>query len=103
MTETCQRLLLRIMSTLDDTCIIKRVGEERAQQVKREAEALLLKIPDQVRNDDLKALCDRYAAENISPGGAADMLSLTIFIDSIFRVEEDRGFRDMCLLERQYI
>ena len=82
------------MSTLDDTCIIKRVGEERAQLVKKEA-GELLKIPDQVRNDvvevrndgewkdKLKALCDRYAAENISPGGAADLLSLTIFIDSI--------------------
>ena len=92
--EALQRLLLRIMSTLDDTCIVHRVGEERAQKVNNEA-AMLLKIPDQVRNDvgevrndgewkdELKSLCDRYAAENISPGGAADMLSLTIFIDSI--------------------
>lgn len=90
-----QYLLLRIMSTLDDTCIVHRAGEERARQVKKEAAALLWEIPDQVGNDDrkvrndlewkdrLKALCDRYAAENISPGGAADMLSLTIFIDSI--------------------
>lgn len=97
-----QRLLLRIMSTLDDTCIVHRAGEERAHQVKEEAAALLEEIPDQVGNDDrkvgnddrkvrndrewkdrLKALCGRYAAENISPGGAADMLSLTIFIDSI--------------------
>ncbi len=71
--EALQRLLLRIMSTLDDTCIVHRVGEERAQQVKKEA----------AEAEDLKALCDRYAAENISPGGAADMLSLTLFIDSI--------------------
>ncbi|MBQ6199769.1 MAG: triphosphoribosyl-dephospho-CoA synthase [Bacteroidales bacterium] len=83
-----QRLLLRIMSTLDDTCIVHRAGEERAHQVKEEAAALLEEIPDQVGNDrewkdKLKALCGRYAAENISPGGAADMLSLTIFIDSI--------------------
>ena len=81
-TKNLQKLLLRIMSTLDDTCVVHRVGEERAQQEKREA-AALLKIPDQVRNDELKSLCDQYAAENISPGGAADMLSLTIFIDSI--------------------
>ena len=72
-TKNLQKLLLRIMSTLDDTCIVHRVGEERAQQVKKEA----------AEAEDLKALCDRYAAENISPGGAADMLSLTIFIDSI--------------------
>ena len=76
------------MSTLDDTCIVHRAGEERAHQVKEEAAALLEEIPDQVGNDrewkdKLKALCGRYAAENISPGGAADMLSLTIFIDSI--------------------
>lgn len=72
-TKNLQKLLLRIMSTLDDTCIVHRVGVERAQQVKKEA----------AESEDLKALCDRYAAENISPGGAADMLSLTIFIDSI--------------------
>ena len=80
--EALQRLLIKIMSTLDDTCIVHRVGEERAQQVKKEAAEILEEIPDQV-GDDVRALCDRYAAENISPGGAADMLSLTIFIDSI--------------------
>ena len=68
-----QKTLLRIMSTLDDTCVIKRVGHDRAQEVKREA-ALA---------DDIKALCIRYAQEGISPGGAADMLALTIFFDSI--------------------
>ena len=78
-TKNLQKLLLRIMSTLDDTCIIKRVGEERAQQVKCEAKELL----DNFTEDNLKALCARYATENISPGGSADMLSLTIFIDSI--------------------
>ena len=75
-----QKLLLRIMSTLDDTCILHRVGYERAQRVKTEAEALL----EDFSLDGLKGMCDRYAAEDISPGGAADMLALTIFMDSIF-------------------
>ena len=93
-----QKLLLRIMSTLDDTCVIKRVGEARAQQVKQEAKALLEEIPGQAGNDEettgptpscpaatghLREICKRYAVEGISPGGAADMLALTIFIDSI--------------------
>ncbi|MBP3202240.1 MAG: GNAT family N-acetyltransferase [Bacteroidales bacterium] len=90
-----QKTLLRIMSTLDDTCVIHRVGYERAQEVKREAKGLLEEMPDQVGHDDvgqnvmadwighLKQMCDRYAAEGISPGGAADMLALTILIDSI--------------------
>ena len=73
-----QKTLLRIMSTLDDTCIIKRVGFERAQEVKREAKELL----DDFSQKKLQQLCDRYADEGISPGGAADMLALTIFMDS---------------------
>ena len=87
-----QKTLLRIMATLDDTCVIHRVGYERAMAVKDEAKALLKEIPGQAGNDEavmadlighLKELCESYAAEGISPGGAADMLALTIFIDSI--------------------
>ncbi len=92
-----QKLLLRIMSTLDDTCVVKRAGAERAQLVKGEAEAMLMAeekwffakpcekyfSSDETKQNQLQELCDRYAAEGISPGGAADMLALTIFIDSI--------------------
>lgn len=75
-----QKTLLRIMSTLDDTCIIHRVGYDRAQGVKAKAASV---IPDLIGN--LKFLCVQYALEGISPGGAADMLALTIFIDSVTR------------------
>jgi len=74
-----QKTLLRIMSTLDDTCVIHRVGYERAQQVRREAGELLERFSE----EKLEAMCRQYAAEGISPGGAADMLALTIFMDSI--------------------
>ena len=78
--ETCrQRLLLRIMSTLDDTCVIHRVGYERARRVKAEAKVLL----EDFSTDRLEGLCARFTAEGISPGGAADMLALTLFMDSI--------------------
>ena len=76
-----QKTLLRIMSTLDDTCVIKRAGYDRAQEVKREAKELL----DGFSQKKLMQLCDRYADEGISPGGAADMLALTIFMDSIIQ------------------
>ena len=69
------KTLLRIMSTLDDTCVVHRVGPERAQEVKREAASVMA--------EEIGPLCERYAAEGISPGGAADMLALTIFISSI--------------------
>ena len=72
--------LLRIMSTLDDTCVIHRVGFQRAQEVKREAEALLEKGSQEGL---IRQLCEKYASEGISPGGTADMLALTLLIDSI--------------------
>ena len=75
-----QKTLLRIMSTLDDTCIIHRVGYERAQVVKAEAKALL----EAFSEEGLKDMCARYAARGISPGGAADMLALTLFMNSSF-------------------
>ena len=80
-----QMTLLRIMSTLDDTCVVHRVGEERAEQVKKEAGEIAGQAGNDVSvmPDMIGQLCERYAAEGISPGGAADMLSLTIFIDSI--------------------
>ena len=87
-----QKTLLYIMSELDDTCVIHRVGYDRAQEVKREARALLEEIPGQAGNEGekeaewlrhLKNMNDRYNAEGISPGGAADMLALTILTDSL--------------------
>ena len=74
-----QKTLLRIMSTLDDTCILHRAGYERAQQVKEEAKELLAHFSE----ERLMQMNARYNLEGISPGGAADMLSLTIFMDSI--------------------
>ena len=78
-TGPLQKTLLRIMSTLDDTCVIHRVGYERAQEVKKEAKALLEDFSKEV----LREMKKRYDAEGISPGGAADMLALTILIDSL--------------------
>ena len=79
------KTLLRIMSTLEDTCVIHRVGYDRAQEVKKEAGEILRCAQNDnfAQNDKVSELCKRYAVEGISPGGAADMLALTIFIHSI--------------------
>lgn len=74
-----QKTLLRIMSTLDDTCVIHRVGFDRAQAVKEEAGMLLKDFSV----EKLKNMNARYCAEGVSPGGAADMLALTVLIDSL--------------------
>ena len=77
--DACHRVLLLIMSQLDDTNVIHRVGYDQAQQVKQEAKALL----DSYSIEGMEALNRDYIARNVSPGGSADMVALTIFIHSI--------------------
>ena len=74
-----QKTLLLIMSELDDTNVIHRTGYEMAQQVKQEAAHLL----ENFSIEGLEQMNARFIAENISPGGAADMLSLTIFLSAL--------------------
>lgn len=77
--HTLHKTLLRIMCDLDDTNVIYRTDLATAEEVKQEARALL----DSFSKAALKDMDRHYTARNISPGGAADMLSLTIFIGSI--------------------
>lgn len=96
------KTLLRIMCDLDDTNVIYRTNVATAEEVKQEARALLANfeeayaaqdkekcasaIEEKCASAELLALKDmdrRYTERNISPGGAADMLSLTVFIGSI--------------------
>ena len=71
--------LLYIMSTLDDTNVYYRRGEEGAQIMKREAARML----DGFSLKDIEAMNKRFIAENISPGGSADMLALTRLVQSL--------------------
>lgn len=77
--HTLHKTLLRIMCDLDDTNVIYRTDLATAEEVKQEARALL----DKFSKAALKDMDRHYTTRNISPGGAADMLSLTIFIGSI--------------------
>ena len=77
--HTLHKTLLRIMCDLDDTNVIYRTDLATAEEVKQEARALL----DNFSEAALKDMDRHYTTRNISPGGAADMLSLTIFIGSI--------------------
>lgn len=75
----CHKTLLHIMTTLDDTNILHRRGADGLARAKSEAARLL----EDFNESGLSSLNQDFIRENISPGGSADMLSLTIFINSI--------------------
>lgn len=75
----CHKTLLHIMTTLDDTNILHRRGAEGLAHAEAEAARLL----EDFSESGLSSLNKNFIRENISPGGSADMLSLTIFINSI--------------------
>ena len=98
-TERDSRLaaLLAIMSRLDDTCVLYRGGPE-AQRIVHEGAARVIKVGGPGRpkgNAELIALGQELVGLHISPGGSADLLAATLFLDALERglerVEEDNS------------
>ena len=75
----CHKTLLYIMTILDDTNVLHRRGSEGLAHTKSQAARLL----GDFSPEGLSSLNKDFIRENISPGGSADMLSLTMFIKSI--------------------
>mgnify|MGYP002854648013 FL=1 len=82
------KTLLFIMSQLDDTNIYYRAAKRSnaidaaaiAASVKQQAGQTL----DSFSPTELESMNRHFISENISPGGSADMLALTLFVNSIF-------------------
>ncbi|MBR1793634.1 MAG: [Bacteroidales bacterium] len=70
------KTLLLIMSQIEDTNILYRTNTETAQHVKYESDKLL----NDFSIEGINLMNQAFIGQNISPGGAADMLALTIFI-----------------------
>ncbi len=68
--------LLAILANSTDTNIIARSSRERQLALVEELKALLAETPYPDKAA-LEALDDRFIAENLSPGGSADLLALT--------------------------
>jgi triphosphoribosyl-dephospho-CoA synthase len=77
--------LLAIMSRLADTCVLSRGGMSALQTMHRGA-ALVLQaggVHSELGAKQLWQLEQRMLADNVSPGGAADLLAASLFLDGI--------------------
>ena len=85
--ETNSRLwaLLNIMARLEDTCVLYRGGAEGLAIVQKGAsDALLAGGPGSVAGElAMLRLDQELLIRNISPGGAADLLAATLFLDAL--------------------
>lgn len=77
--EQALKTLLRIMATLDDTNVYHRKGAEAVARMKADSIVLL----NDFEPKKLEQLNQDYNAQGISPGGCADMLALTIFVNTL--------------------
>lgn len=74
------KTLLKIMTTLDDTNILHRNGYDALAECRQDAAALLAAFS----GEGLSSLNDKFISSRTSPGGSADMLSLTVFISNFY-------------------
>lgn len=73
------RLLLKIIAGLDDSNVYWRCGADAAMESRSMAADVLRDFSD----ERVAQLNRDFTARRISPGGSADMLALTLFIDSL--------------------
>ena len=73
-------LLLKIMSVNNDTNVLFRHGEEVLEELKKKSAAALLEMQQgsKMKYDELVEWCN---STKISPGGSADLLSVTLFLN----------------------
>jgi triphosphoribosyl-dephospho-CoA synthase len=86
--EVCRLdALLSVMAELDDTCVLYRGGVEALGAVKSGAQAVLVAGGYGSRNgrQKMRELDRELIRRHISPGGSADLLAATIFLDAVER------------------
>jgi len=72
--------LLSLLSDVDDTNMIHRGGRELAEKSKKEAKALLSEITPASFKQILSKLDAAYIEKNLSPGGCADLLAVSLML-----------------------
>ncbi len=95
-TETCARLdaLFAIMAHLDDTCLLFRGGQDALHEAKEGAQAILHAggTSTKAGRERLFSLEGLLLLRRASPGGSADLIAATLFLDTLScRAPQKRG------------
>ena len=91
--ESVSRLhaLLTLIACVDDTCILYRGGREALHAAQNGArEILAAGIESSIGWTMLSDFDRRMIAMNVSPGGSADLLAATLFVDRLVSSKERR-------------
>lgn len=72
--------LLSLLAQTSDTNMIYRGGPEKARQCQLQAQSLLFGITKDNFRSILEQLDRRYIRENLSPGGCADLLAVSLML-----------------------
>ena len=77
--------LLAVMTRLTDTCVLSRGGLPALNAMHQGAQAVLAAggMHSVAGRQQLRRLERRMLSDNVSPGGAADLLAATLFLDSV--------------------
>ncbi|MBP3835888.1 MAG: triphosphoribosyl-dephospho-CoA synthase CitG [Pyramidobacter sp.] len=80
--------LLRLICEVDDTNMIRRSSLERFRAVQRELKAQFSSnsVPSRA---EIEALDQKFISENLSPGGCADLLALTLLLHFMKEFENE--------------
>lgn len=76
--DSAAMALLTLISEVDDTNMVHRGGPELAKKRKEQAKILLSAVTKENFKETLYTLDHQYMAENLSPGGCADLLAVSL-------------------------
>lgn len=76
--DSATMALLTLISEVDDTNMVHRGGPELAKKRKEQAKILLSAVTKENFKETLYTLDHQYMTENLSPGGCADLLAVSL-------------------------
>ncbi len=80
--------LLALIASVTDTNLIHRSNPKRQAELAKEIQTLLQQQPYPSR-ETIEGLDEQFIAENLSPGGCADLLAMTYFLHFINQKTEE--------------